>query len=301
MEAIKSDTPSYFDAWVSTTRPKTLILSVFPFLIGTAIAAYEVTTIQWNLMVFAVFCAVCIQIGTNFINDVYDFKNKVDRPTRLGPKRGVHSGILTSSQVFLAGISCFIAALLFGIPLVVKGGVPICLILFASVISGYIYTAGPKPLAYNGLGELFVLIFFGLVSTASAFFFQTGFIDTKILVVGTEIGLLACVPIALNNLRDIEDDRRADKKSLAVRFGKPFARVEISFLVFMPFILNLYFENFLITFLPWASLPIGFSILKFIWNNEPSEAYNSYLVRSILLYVCFALLLMTGIFYENSL
>lgn len=301
MEAYKLDQMRYLDAWILTTRPKTLILSIFPFLMGTIVAASEVMSIQWHLMIFGMLSAICIQIGTNFINDVYDFKNKVDKATRLGPKRGIHSGTLNSSQVFLAAISCFVAALLFGIPLVLKGGVPICLILLSSVMSGYIYTAGPKPLAYNGLGELFVLIFFGLVSAASAYFFQTGQVDGKILIIGLEMGLLACAPMAINNLRDIDDDRQANKNTLAVLFGKGVARVEISVFVLLPFILNLYFENFLITFLPWLALPIAYSILSYIWKNEPSEGYNNFLFRSILLYVLFNSLLMLAILITKDI
>jgi 1,4-dihydroxy-2-naphthoate octaprenyltransferase len=293
-EMTKITTSEYIKAWVLTTRPKTLILSVFPFLIGTIIAMTKVPRVNWLLMVSAILSALFIQIGTNFINDVYDFKNKADKPTRLGPKRGIQSGILTSPQVFLGALSAFAIALLFGIPLVLKGGFIISLILLISVACGYLYTGGPKPLAYNGLGEVFVIIFFGIVSTTAAFFLQTGYVDATIVLVSLQLGAFATLPIAINNLRDIKDDALADKKTLAVRFGKSFARVEITILAFLPFLLGFCFENVFITFIPWLTLPLCFAITRQIWNTEPSVVYNIFLGQSIVLYILFSSLLTVG-------
>lgn len=294
LDRVQINRVDYIKAWVSSTRPKTLILSVFPFLIGTIFAIPKTGRINWGLMLFAMLSALFIQIGTNFINDVFDFKNKADKPTRLGPKRGIHSGILTSSQVFTAALGCFAIALLFGIPLVIKGGVAIGLILVVSVACGYLYTGGPKPLAYNGLGEVFVLIFFGLVSTSAAFYFQTGFVDFQIMLVGLELGALATLPIAINNLRDIKDDATVNKKTLAVRFGQKFARIEITALAFLPFVLNFYFENIALTFTPWFTLPLTLSITRHIWKTEPNATYNIFLAQSILLYVLFSVCLTVG-------
>jgi len=294
LESVQIKRADYMNAWVSSTRPKTLILSVFPFLIGTVFAIPHTNRINWVLMLFAMVSALSIQIATNFINDVFDFKKKADKATRLGPKRGIHSGILTSSQVYLAALGFFAIALLFGIPLIIKGGLPICLILLISVACGYLYTGGPKPLAYNGLGEVFVLIFFGLVSTAAAFYFQTGYVDFQILLVGFELGALATLPIAINNLRDIKDDTLANKKTLAVRFGKKFARCEITALAFLPFILNFYFENVALTFTPWLTLPLTLSITRHIWKTEPNETYNIFLGQSVLLYALFSISLCIG-------
>ena len=294
LDTVKIRSSDYMKAWVLTTRPKTLLLSVFPFLVGTVVATTKTYKINWFLMLFAMLSAFFIQIGTNFINDVYDFKNKADKATRLGPKRGIQSGILTVSQVYSAGIACFVIALLFGIPLIMKGGFPIFLILLASVACGYLYTGGPKPLAYNGLGEVFVLIFFGVVSTSAAYFFQTGVVDTQIIIIGLELGALATLPIAINNLRDIKDDTEVNKKTLAVRFGQKFARFEITVLCFLPFLLNFYFENIVITFAPWLMLPLSLSITRHIWTTKPSELYNIFLGQSILLYVLFSVCLMVG-------
>lgn len=293
METIQTSYVDYAKAWILTTRPKTLILSIIPFLIGSLIAEATTGQLDIAIMAFAAASALFIQIGTNFINDVYDFKNKADKTTRLGPKRGIQNGILTSTQVYLAALSCFAVALLFGIPLVIKGGAVICAVLLLSVICGYIYTGGPKPLAYNGLGELFVILFFGLISTLCAFYFQTGFVTWEIAVTGLQLGCLASLPIAINNLRDIEDDAAVNKKTLAVRFGKTFARAEITLLALIPFALNVFAVNFwtynfLILFVFALFLIIN------IWRTEPSALYNTFLGRSILLYIVFSLFLVDG-------
>ncbi len=283
---------SYFKAWVLTTRPKTLILSVIPFLMGTGLAFSKTVEIQWLLMISAMLSAFFIQIGTNCINDVYDFKNKADKETRLGPKRGIQSGVLSHSEVYCGGVACFIIAFLFGIPLILKGGILLSLILTSSIACGYLYTGGKKPLAYNGLGEVFVLLFFGLISTCTAFFMQTGYVDQKVLCVGLQLGLLACMPIAINNLRDIKDDTEANKKTLAVRFGKTFARVEITFLALLPFLISIFLHNLW----PLLVLPLGVSIIRYIWKIEPANTYNIFLSQSILLYVLFSLSLGLGLF-----
>jgi 1,4-dihydroxy-2-naphthoate octaprenyltransferase len=294
LEKISVNNSDYLKVWFLTTRPKTLILSIFPFLIGTIIASTKVQSVNWLLMIAGMLSALFIQIGTNFINDVFDFKNKADKPTRLGPKRGLQSGVLTTSEVFKGGIAAFVMAFLFGIPLIIKGGFVICLILLISVACGYLYTGGPKPLAYNGLGELFVIVFFGIVSTTSAFFLQTGYVDTIIVLVGLQLGAFATLPIAINNLRDIKDDASVNKKTLAVRFGKSFARIEITVLAFLPFVLGFCFENVWITFIPWFVLPLQFTITRNIWKTEPSSVYNIFLGQSIMLYVLFSTLLMVG-------
>lgn len=283
----------YFKAWILTTRPKTLILSIVPFVVGT-LFALKLVDVDWELMFFAMLSAFFIQIGTNFINDVYDFKNNADRPTRLGPKRGIQSGILTVSQVFFAGVTCFGVALLLGIPLVMKGGALLLAVLILSVFFGFLYTAGSKSLAYNGFGELFVLLFFGLVSTGAAFYLQTGFITKEILLLGFQLGCLASLPVAINNLRDIEDDAVSNKKTLAVRFGKTFARIEITILGVIPFLFTAFFGSWQLLLLPALALPLAFIICKHIWTEEPSPSFNTYLGLSILLYVCFSLAVVTA-------
>ena len=293
MESIQKNYVDYAKAWILTTRPKTLILSIFPFLVGSLIAEATAGHLDIAIMAFAATSALFIQIGTNFINDVYDFKNKADKTSRLGPKRGIQSGILTSTEVYLAALFCFAIALLLGIPLVIKGGVVICAVLLLSVICGYIYTGGPKPLAYNGLGELFVILFFGLTSTLCAFYLQTGFVTWELAVTGLQLGCLASMPIAINNLRDIEDDAAVNKKTLAVRFGKTFARAEITLLALFPFALNVYAANFW-TFNYLTLFIFALLLIINIWRTEPSALYNTFLARSVILYIVFSLFVVDG-------
>ncbi|HRD55762.1 MAG TPA: 1,4-dihydroxy-2-naphthoate octaprenyltransferase [Parachlamydiaceae bacterium] len=279
----------YLKAWVLTTRPKTLILSCIPFFVGTVASSGYVKKIDYFLLLFAVLSALSIQIATNFINDVYDAKHNADKPSRLGPKRGIQSGVLAVDEVFFGGIALFVLAFLFGIPLILKGGTPIFLLLLASIFSGFIYTGGKKPLAYNGLGELFVILFFGLASTTAAFFFQTGFLNVEILLLGVQLGFFASIPIAINNLRDLEEDKKVHKKTLAVRFGKKMARMEIALLVLLPFVLNFYHKPLSEALIPFLVSPLSLSLIYYIYKEEPGECYNRFLGQSILAYFLFTI------------
>jgi len=234
-------------------------------------------------MLFAMLSAFCIQIGTNLINDAFDVQRGADTKSRLGPKRGVQNGALSVNQVYRAGLFCFALALLFGIPLVVEGGLIILLLLVISVICGYIYTGGPVPLAYHGLGELFVTLFFGLAATLAAYFFQTGEVNVHAVLLGLQLGLLATLPIAINNLRDIVDDAKVNKRTLAVRFGETCARIEITALALTPFLIGQ-------QWLPLLALPIAYKIIHGVWTVEPSKAYNRFLGMSMVLYLAFCVL-----------
>lgn len=282
------------EAWLVSTRPKTLLLSVFPFVLGALLAYPLIEKFDRLLLGCSILCALFIQVGTNLINDAYDVKRGADTETRLGPKRGLQEGVLSVKEVLNAGILCFAAALLFGIPLVEFGGYPILFILIVSVVFGYLYTGGPAPLAYHGLGELFVLVFFGVVSTLSAYYFQTGVIDYRPFVLGVQLGLFATLPIAINNLRDIHEDALVDKRTLAVRFGKTFGRVEITLLACAPFFINFYWDKPLVGVLPWLASPLAYQLVKSVWAHEPGKIYNKHLGLSILLYVAFSVLLIAG-------
>lgn len=290
MKTISKYEDDYLKAWVLTTRPKTLILSCIPFIVGTVASSFYIEKINYFLLFSALLSALCIQIATNFINDVYDFKNNADKEARLGPKRGIQSGHLTIDEVFFSGVALFFLALCFGFPLMLKGGLPIFILLLISIVSGFIYTGGPKPLAYNGLGEVFVILFFGLASVSAAFFIQTDFLNSSILLLGLQLGLFATTPIAINNLRDLTEDKKINKKTLAVRFGKKIAKLEIAFLILVPFFLNFYDKKLIQAFLPCLALPYGILIIKNIYKEEVSERYNGFLAQSILLYLLFSIL-----------
>lgn len=281
-------------AWFIAARPKSLTASIIPVSVATLLAFAVKGQVDAWLSLWALLVAIFIQIGTNFVNDALDFKKGADTHARLGPKRLVQAGLASATTVLRAGFLCFAFALASGIPLVMAGGWPFLALLLISVLLGYLYTGGPYPLAYVGLGELFVILFFGFISTVAVFFLQTGAVSLSALVAGLQVGSLATVLIAINNLRDIEGDGKAHKRTLAVRFGRKFARREIAFFTLLPFVLGLYWAfigNNLAALLPLFALPLAGHIVRFIWTTEPSEKYNSIFAKSGLLQLLFGIFL----------
>ncbi|UXR64913.1 1,4-dihydroxy-2-naphthoate octaprenyltransferase [Bdellovibrio bacteriovorus] len=278
-------------------RPKTLTAALVPCVAGTALV--KAIGLSWNgwVLFYALMASFLIQIGTNLVNDAVDFKKGADTEKRIGPQRITQAGILTANQVMLLGSLCFLLAVLCGIPLVLKGGWVIVAIGVASVLMGYSYTAGPFPLAYLGLGDLFVILFFGLLAVMGIVFLNTGEWMSEAFVLGLQIGFHATTLIAINNLRDHSGDRLVNKKTLAVRFGVGFSRWEIAALSFLPFVLNLYwwFEGYKIAALvSLLALPLAFKLTKNVFNTEPSPAYNKFLGQAAGLHLVFGLLIALG-------
>ncbi|WP_374027908.1 1,4-dihydroxy-2-naphthoate octaprenyltransferase [Bdellovibrio bacteriovorus] len=264
---------------------------------GTALV--KAIGLSWDgwVLFYALMASFLIQIGTNLVNDAVDFKKGADTEKRIGPQRITQAGILTANQVMLLGSLCFALAVMCGIPLVLKGGWVIVAIGVASVLMGYSYTAGPFPLAYLGLGDLFVIIFFGLLAVTGIVFLNTGEWLSEAFVLGLQIGLHATVLIAINNLRDHAGDRLVNKKTLAVRFGVKFSRWEIAALAFLPFVLNLYwwFEGYKIAaIVSMFALPLAVKITKNVFATEPSPAYNKFLGQAAGLHLLFGLLIAIG-------
>ncbi len=278
-------------------RPKTLTAALVPCVAGTALV--KAIGLSWDgwVLFYALMASFLIQIGTNLVNDAVDFKKGADTEKRIGPQRITQAGILSANQVMLLGSLCFLLAVLCGIPLVLKGGWVIVAIGIASVLMGYSYTAGPFPLAYLGLGDLFVIIFFGLLAVMGIVFLNTGEWMAEAFVLGLQIGLHATVLIAINNLRDHSGDRLVNKKTLAVRFGVKFSRWEIAALSFLPFVLNLYwwFEGYKIAaIVSLLAIPLAVKITKNVFNTEPSPAYNKFLGQAAGLHLVFGLLIALG-------
>jgi len=279
--------------WLLAARPKTLTAAFVPILAGTLLAS----DIHWSLSFYAFLAAFWIQIGTNLVNDAMDFKKGADTEERLGPVRVTQKGWLTMQQVLGAGVACFALAVLCGLPLIAQGGVPFLYLLLISVVFGFLYTGGPFPLAYIGLGDLFVLIFFGWVSTTAVTYLQTLQLSTEAFLAGTQIGLLATVMIAINNFRDYEEDSKTAKRTLIVRFGTTFGRYEILTCVFLPFLLNfiwVIYGRWFAAILPWAVLPLAVQLVRSIWSTEPSKIYNRFLGQAAFLHLIFGLLLSLG-------
>jgi len=178
---------------------------------------------HWPSAVVALACAMLIQIATNFANDLFDFEKGADTELRQGPVRVTHAGWVTPATMKWATVWVIVLVALGGVYLVWRGGWPIALIGVASVVAGLLYTGGPYPLGYMGLGDVFVLIFFGPVAVGGTYYVQTLSINPAVLVAGLAPGLLSVAILTVNNLRDMDEDRRTGKRTLAVRYGRGFA------------------------------------------------------------------------------
>lgn len=212
-------------ALVLATRPKTLPAAIVPVWAGCVLSWRLTGTWSPALAAWTVLGAIFIQIATNFFNDAIDAAKGADTERRAGPRRVTASGLLCRRTVMLAGIGFLIAAGVCGIPLYHAAGWPILIIGVVSLYLAYGYTGGPFPLAYRGMGEIFVVAFFGLIAVGGTVLVQTGTWPREALVLGAQVGLLSAVLISINNLRDRTEDATTGKHTLAVRFGPKFARL----------------------------------------------------------------------------
>ncbi|MCC6333195.1 MAG: 1,4-dihydroxy-2-naphthoate polyprenyltransferase [Myxococcales bacterium] len=217
--------PSGLAAWFLAVRPRTLVAGVVPVAVGSAVALRD-GHFQPLVALAALAGALLLQIGTNLANDYYDFKRGADTADRLGPPRATQQGWLAPGAVLAAGLGCFGAALLVGLYLVSVGGPAILVLGLASIAAGLAYTAGPFPLAYHGLGDLFVLAFFGLVAVGGTYFVQAHALSPLALWASLPVGLLGVALLAVNNTRDEKTDAAAGKRTLVVRLGRAFGRAE---------------------------------------------------------------------------
>lgn len=219
---------SLFRLWLDTTRPKTLFAALAPVLMGGALA-WSNGPLNLPVWLLTLLIAVLIQIGTNFCNDVFDHRQGADTEARQGPLRGLHSGRISYRAMCVATVACFVLVALISVCLVSHGGTPVLWLAASSIFCGIFYTAGRYSLAYTGLADLFVLVFFGPVAVAATYYLQfpsQGWPPLEVLVAGLGPGLIATALLTVNNLRDVDEDRSNRKRTLAVRFGPGFSRME---------------------------------------------------------------------------
>jgi 1,4-dihydroxy-2-naphthoate octaprenyltransferase len=260
-------------SWLLAARPKTLSAAVVPVLIGTALTP-RIDPIHWPSFMFALVGAIFIQIGTNLVNDALDFKKGADTAGRLGPLRVTQAGLISAEGVLRGAYLCFILAALCGIPLILRAGWPLLAIGVASIIAAYAYTGGPYPLAYNGLGEIFVMLFFGFVAVGGSYFLQTLTLRLDVLIAGFAAGSLAVVLLAINNLRDVANDHTSNKRTMAVRFGEGFARGEIAFFAMAPFaaiVLIAWLHQQGTLLMPLLALPLALLLLLRVGRSRGVE------------------------------
>jgi 1,4-dihydroxy-2-naphthoate octaprenyltransferase len=251
--------PSHLQIWISAARPRTLPAAIAPVVAGSALAAHQGSFVLAAALTCLTF-ALLIQIGTNFANDYYDFIQGADTVERVGPRRAVAAGLVSASTKRMMMWIVFAVAFFVGLSLLKFGGWPLLVIGVASILCGIAYTGGPFPLGYNGLGDLFVFLFFGLVAVGATYFVQTGHLTAEAILIGAAIGLLAANILLVNNYRDVETDLKAGKRTLVVRYGRGFARTQfvISLAVALSLPLVLWARGFSIwILLPSVLLPLG--------------------------------------------
>lgn len=208
--------------WFEAARPKTLPAAVIPVLVGTAFAQAAGAASYAKAAICLAF-SLLVQIGTNFANDYFDFVQGADTAERVGPRRAVAAGLVAPRTMLLATVAVLAAAFAVGLLLVVEGGWVLLPIGIVSIVCAIAYTGGPYPLGYNGLGDLFVFIFFGLVAVGATFYVQAHTVTLPVLAAAAAVGLLAANILVANNYRDAETDAKAGKRTLVVRFGRKFA------------------------------------------------------------------------------
>jgi 1,4-dihydroxy-2-naphthoate octaprenyltransferase len=245
---------SRMSIWIGAARPRTLPAAFAPVVVGSALAWHD-GVFQLAAAALCLGFSLLVQIGTNFANDYYDFIRGADTGARVGPRRAVAAGLIAPSTMKAAMIGAFAAAFCVGLGLVAWGGPWLIAIGIASILCGVAYTGGPFPLAYHGLGDVFVFVFFGLVAVGGTYFVQANQLVTEAVLAGVPIGLLAANILVVNNYRDVETDAAANKRTLVVRLGRRAARIQFNLSLVIAFALPVLFV--MRGFRPWCLLPLA--------------------------------------------
>lgn len=292
-----------FRAWVLACRPATLTAAAAPVLVGTAIAAH-LGPLSPSAFAATLFGAFALQIASNFANDVFDHEKGADTEERLGPTRAVQAGLVSPRAMKRGLVLALGLALLTGIYLTSIAGWPIVAIGLASMVSAVAYTGGPYPLGYHGLGDVFVMIFFGFVAVCGTTFVQAGVVSPLALVGGAVMGALCTNILVVNNLRDRFTDEKAGKRTLAVRFGRSGALTEYWILLggayLTPAALVLFGWTSPLGLLPLLSLPFGIKVGLGVVRSEGREL-NVFLVLTAKLLFVFGLLWASGLILDTRM
>ncbi|MDZ7316425.1 MAG: 1,4-dihydroxy-2-naphthoate polyprenyltransferase [candidate division KSB1 bacterium] len=285
--------------WLLAARPKTLPAAIAPVLIGTALA-YRDGRAHPLAALLAGACALLLQIGANYANDYFDYRHGSDKAERLGPTRAVAAGWIKPEQMRNGFLVVFSAAAVCGAYLVVRGGVPAIIIGALSILCAVLYTGGPYPLGYHGLGELFVFIFFGFAAVAGTYYVQALTVTPNVLLAAVGPGLLSTAILTVNNLRDIDDDRASGKLTLPVRWGAAFGRGEylccvIVAVLVIPLLLVLTGQVKPTALLAVAAFAEAIPPLRILLREPPSRKYNEALAQTGRLLLIYSLLFSIGI------
>jgi 1,4-dihydroxy-2-naphthoate octaprenyltransferase len=290
--------PSGVRIWLMAARIRTLPAAVAPVLVGTALAGYF-HVFHPLRFIAALVGAIFIQVGTNLSNDYSDARRGADAEDRLGPVRVTAGGLVPPKQVLVATYLSFGVAVLAGAYLVAVAGWQLLLVGAASILAGVLYTGGPKPYGYEGLGELFVFLFFGIVAVAGSFFVQVTHLDWEAFALAVPVGLLAAGILMVNNVRDVDTDRRAGKRTLAVRLGRERSRNMFALTVYLAFVMApitwLFGPTKAWVLLPWLTLPVAAGVVRTVRNRTDGPSLNQALAQTGMLQLAFCMLLAAGL------
>ena len=284
--------------WLMAARPRTLPAAVAPVLVGTALAGFD-HRFRPLAFVAALLGAVFIQVGTNLSNDYSDARRGADTEDRLGPVRVTAGGLVPPRQVLIATYVSFGVAVLMGLYLVTVAGWALLLVGGASILAGVLYTGGPRPYGYEGLGEVFVFLFFGIVAVTGSYFVQVERLPWEAFALAVPVGLLAAAILVVNNVRDLETDRRAGKRTLAVRLGSGRARRLYAAMVFgafastpVPWVFGSLSAWLLLVFI---AFPLAVPLVRTVAQRSDGPSLNAALARTGMLQLAFCVLLSAGI------
>lgn len=294
---------SRFSAWILAIRPRTLPAAVAPVVVGSALA-FAHRSFTFLPAVAAMLVALLLQIAVNLANDYFDFIKGVDTDDRLGPTRVTQSGLIPVDYVKIGIILTFILAAVPGLYLLKVGGWPALLIGTACGLAALAYSGGPYPLASYGLGDLFVFIFFGLVAVGGTYYVQALRMTLMSWLMGVTVGLMITSILVVNNLRDIQTDRRAGKRTLAVTIGAHGTKLEYTLLhasaYALPIVIWLCNLTNGFILLPLLSLPLAIPLNRMIWKNPSEVILNQALGRTVQLALAFSLLLSIGLILSSK-
>ena len=282
--------------WVLASRLKTLTAAISPVLVGVSLAIHD-GEFQLFIAFMTLLAAVLIQIGANFANDVYDFLNGSDREDRLGPTRATQSGLISPEDMKKGMWLVFSLAICVGFYLASIGGWPIVWIGLASIASAIAYTGGPYPLGYHGWGDVFVFVFFGIIAVPGTYYLQSGFVSYDSILFGIPLGALSTAILIVNNLRDADTDIKSGKRTLAVRFGKTFVKIEYIIMMVVAFVIPIYILQFwdeLSLYIILFLLPISIRLIQSLYN-ETGISLNPVLVNTAQFLFHFSILLSIGL------
>lgn len=284
--------------WVEAARPKTLAAAFVPVLVGASIAV-EHGMVNFSTSLIALICAFLIQIGTNFANDYFDFVKGADTDERIGFERATSAGLIAPKTMLNATILCMTLAFLFGLYLVWVGGLVVLWIGLLSLLFGILYTGGPFPLGYNGLGDVFVFIFFGIVAVMTTYYVNALEWSEDTFWASLAVGALCTNILVVNNLRDVEQDKKAGKRTLGVLFGDTVLKLEYTFMLLLAFSIppHFYFQlNYEYwVLLPLLIVPIAIQHSLIIWKEEDKRKLNIHLEKTARFMAIFGLLFAFGI------